>query len=221
MDDGRRASFSLRRWSRRKLEAARQRAPTHASPRSDTAASAPNLPGDAITLAPVPSTGAAPKAPPHVSPPSLAQRPRVPLPPVESLTIDSDFSPFMQSGVDEGVKREALRKLVRDPRFNVMDGLDVYIDDYSKPSPLEPALARALVQARYVFDPPKTRVTAEGIVEDVPERIEHEGDAAAEAPASAATDVTQRVASLETRQREEPDTEPPPSGPSRADERIE
>jgi hypothetical protein len=45
----------------------------------------------------------------------------------------------------------------------------VYIDDYSKPSPLEPELARTLMQARYIFDPPKTRVTAEGIVEDVPE----------------------------------------------------
>jgi len=216
MDDERRASFSLRRWSRRKREAARQRDPTHASPRSDTAASAPKLPGDAITLQSIPPTGA-PKAPPHVSPAPVAESPKVPLPPVESLTIDSDFSPFMQSGVDEGVKREALRKLVRDPRFNVMDGLDVYIDDYSKPSPLEPALARALVQARYVFDPPKTRVTAEGIVEDVPERIEHQGDAAAEAPAPATTDVTQRVASFETPQREEPDAEPPPSGPSRAD----
>jgi hypothetical protein len=51
----------------------------------------------------------------------------------------------------------------------VMDGLDVYIDDYSKPSPLEPEIARALMQARYIFDPPQTRVTADGTVEDVPE----------------------------------------------------
>ena len=75
----------------------------------------------------------------------------------------------MQPGVDEGLRRSALRKLLRDPRFNVMDGLDVYIDDYSTQSPLEPELARTLMQARYIFDPPKTRVTAEGIVEDVPE----------------------------------------------------
>lgn len=75
----------------------------------------------------------------------------------------------MQPGVDESVKRQALRTLLRHPRFNVMDGLDVYIDDYSKPSPLEPELARALMQARYIFDPPKTRVTADGTVEDVPD----------------------------------------------------
>ena len=128
----------------------------------------------------------------------------------------------MQAGVDETVKREALRKLVRDPRFNVMDGLDVYIDDYSKPSPLEPALARALTQARYVFNPPKTRVTAEGIVEDVPEPTEREGDGtSAQAPGSAITEVTQRVASLESPQPKAPRAEPPPSEHSPADKPIE
>jgi hypothetical protein len=62
----------------------------------------------------------------------------VPLPPVESLTHESDFTPFMKADVDPGVKREALKVLMRDPRFNVMDGLDVYIDDYSKPDPMPP-----------------------------------------------------------------------------------
>jgi hypothetical protein len=61
-----------------------------------------------------------------------------PLPSIESLTPESDFTPFMQADVDPGLKREALKVLVRDPRFNVMDGLDVYIDDYSKPDPLPP-----------------------------------------------------------------------------------
>jgi hypothetical protein len=70
--------------------------------------------------------------------------------------------------VDPAIKRQALKKLFSDPRFNVMDGLDVYIDDYSTPSPLEPEIARALAHARYVFDPPRTRVNEAGIVEDVP-----------------------------------------------------
>jgi hypothetical protein len=59
-----------------------------------------------------------------------------PLPPVESLTPESDFTPFMKPEVDADVKRKALKVLLQDPRFNVMDGLDVYIDDYSKPDPL-------------------------------------------------------------------------------------
>jgi len=63
-------------------------------------------------------------------------QPPAPLPPVESLTPESDFAPFMRDDVDPGLRRQALRTLFRDPRFNVMDGLDVYIDDFSKPDPL-------------------------------------------------------------------------------------
>jgi hypothetical protein len=48
------------------------------------------------------------------------------LPPVQSLTIDSDFSAFLQPEVDETLKRQALKQLFRDPRFNVMDGLRVH-----------------------------------------------------------------------------------------------
>jgi hypothetical protein len=68
------------------------------------------------------------------------------LPPVESLTIDSDFTPFMQAGVDPALKRQALRTLVRDPRFNVMDGLDIYIGDYSIPDPIPPEWLSQLKQ---------------------------------------------------------------------------
>jgi hypothetical protein len=106
-----------------------------------------------------------------------------PLPALESLTIDSDYSPFMQPGVDDAMKRGALKKLFSDPHFNVMDGLDVYIGDYSKPDPIDPAIVRTLTQARYIFNPPATRVNAAGYVEDVPD------DAAADdaaAPADAA-----------------------------------
>jgi hypothetical protein len=58
------------------------------------------------------------------------------LPPIESLTSESDFAPFLRNGVEEALKRRALKTLFQDPRFNVMDGLDVYIDDFSKPDPL-------------------------------------------------------------------------------------
>jgi hypothetical protein len=59
-----------------------------------------------------------------------------PLPPIESLEPGADIAQFMQASVDESLKRQALKKLLQDPRFNVMDGLDVYIDDYSQPDPL-------------------------------------------------------------------------------------
>jgi Protein of unknown function (DUF3306) len=72
------------------------------------------------------------------------------LPPVESLTPDSDFAAFMKPEVDPSLKREAFKKLIEDPRFNVMDGLDVYIDDYSKPDPLPEGWLEKMSQVRYL-----------------------------------------------------------------------
>ena len=108
----------LRRWSRRKA-AVREGVTVDPVPNPPTVS-------PAQPVVPV-ETGTQPEA-----------RASEPLPPVESLTIDSDFTPFMQPGVDPAVKRQALRTLVRDPRFNVMDGLDIYIGDYSIPDPMPP-----------------------------------------------------------------------------------
>jgi hypothetical protein len=72
-----------------------------------------------------------------------------PLPDPETLEgLRSEYREFLQPGVDESVRRVALKKLFADPHFNVMDGLDVYIDDYSKPDPIPAALLRSLNQAR-------------------------------------------------------------------------
>lgn len=68
------------------------------------------------------------------------------LPSIESLTPQSDFRPFMQAGVDAATRSAALRKLFADPHFNVMDGLDVYIDDYNKTEPIPPAMLAKLRQ---------------------------------------------------------------------------
>ena len=73
------------------------------------------------------------------------------LPPIESLTSGSDFAAFMRPGVDESLKRGALKQLFTDPHFNVMDGLDIYIDDYTRPDPIEPSVARQLL-ARITLD---------------------------------------------------------------------
>lgn len=90
---------------------------------------------------------AAPPAPaPAVAAPPAAGAPSVELPPLESLTFDSDFTAFLKAGVDPTVKRAALKKLLHDPRFNVMDGLDVYIDDYTKADPIPPDMLSELMQ---------------------------------------------------------------------------
>lgn len=74
-----------------------------------------------------------------------------PLPPVESLTPDSDFSGFLHPEVDDKLRRAALKKLFSDPHFNVMDGLDVYIDDYSKDDPIPEAMMKELRHAQDIL----------------------------------------------------------------------
>lgn len=70
--------------------------------------------------------------------------PPPPLPPLDRLSFESDFRAFMHPKVEDGLRRAALKKLFSDPRFNIMDGLDVYIDDYNKFEPLEPELLARL-----------------------------------------------------------------------------
>ena len=85
-----------------------------------------------------------------------------PLPSLDSLSFESDFKAFMHSKVEEGVKRAALKKLFSDPRFNVMDGLDTYIDDYSKENPISEELLAQLDHARTtLFGQPKEKEAAE------------------------------------------------------------
>lgn len=113
----------LSRWSRRKLE----KVDPAAAPKPAEAPVSPRLSDGANgTVAPAPE----------------------PLPPVESLTPDSDFKPFMRPDVEPGVKQAALKQLFKDPQFNVMDGLDTYIDDYGVPDPIPAAMMKTLYQAR-------------------------------------------------------------------------
>ncbi|MGS5086023.1 DUF3306 domain-containing protein [Hydrogenophaga sp. A37] len=67
-----------------------------------------------------------------------------------ALTPASDFSRFVAKGVSPEVRNAAVKKLFADPHFNVMDGLDIYIDDYSKPSPLSAADMAKMVSAQFL-----------------------------------------------------------------------
>jgi len=91
-----------------------------------------------------------------------------PLPALDSLSFESDFKAFLQAKVEEGVKRAALKKLFSDPRFNVMDGLDVYIDDYSKGETLTPEMVALLEHAKSTLLGPKPE--DEKLAEKAPEQ---------------------------------------------------
>ena len=91
---------------------------------------------------------AAPQPAPEAPPPAE-------LPSLDSLDFESDFKAFMHSKVEDSLKRAALKKLFKDPRFNVMDGLDVYIDDYSNMETLSPEMVATLEHAKSTLLGPK------------------------------------------------------------------
>jgi len=79
------------------------------------------------------------------------------LPPLDSLTFESDFKAFMHAKVEESVKRAALKKLFSDPRFNVIDQMDIDIDDYSKLEVIPQEMLEKLEHARTTLFGPQAR----------------------------------------------------------------
>ena len=129
------------RWSRRKVEV-----------REGASVSAP-------APAPAPAPPPAPQAtvvadPTQPAPPAQSASPASTAPPaptladVDALTTQSDYTRFVARDVAPEVKQAALKKLFTDPHFNVMDGLDTYIDDYGKPDPLPPGMLRKMMQSQ-------------------------------------------------------------------------
>jgi hypothetical protein len=69
---------------------------------------------------------------------------------VQALNADSSFAPFVARDVAPEVRNAAMKKLFTDPHYNVMDGLDIYIDDYSLPSPMPAAMLRQMASAKFL-----------------------------------------------------------------------
>lgn len=86
-------------------------------------------------------------------PPAATSRPLPTLADVEGLTAESDYAAFFAKGVDETVRRSAMKKLFALPQFNIMDGLDIYVGDYSQPDPLPPGMLESLLHARDALNP--------------------------------------------------------------------
>lgn len=109
----------LRRWSRRKAQArgGRERLPEGpAAPggREETESQDEREEGLEGSAFPASGTGAEAGA----------------LPDPQVVDEESDVSAFLMPGVDSDLQQRALRRLFRSPKFNVVDGLDVYDGDY-------------------------------------------------------------------------------------------
>lgn len=126
------------RWSRRKAQVRSGEAPAAEPPAPVLARAAAPLATPVSVAAPAPAPTEQ-QAPPPLTMDDVAQ-----------LTPESDFKAFVARGVSPEVRNAAVKKLFADPHFNVMDGLDIYIDDYSQPSPLSAAMMAKMVGAQFL-----------------------------------------------------------------------
>ena len=211
----------LTRWSRRKVQAQQglglPDSPQPASPKAVPALAVQPPVADVTVPAPaIPATAGtadadAADAADHTAP---AAPPAPTLEEAQRLTTADDFSRFVGRNVDPQVKHTALRTLFSDPHFNVMDGLDTYIDDYGKPDPLPPGMLRQMVQSSMLglFDdeptaPAKADADADPSASTQPAAGGPPEPAHNPAHATEATEAaTQAAAPVDT-------TAPPPSTP--------
>nr|WP_217344373.1 DUF3306 domain-containing protein [Noviherbaspirillum sp. L7-7A]MBV0878516.1 DUF3306 domain-containing protein [Noviherbaspirillum sp. L7-7A] len=168
------------RWSRRKQEAAEER-------KQDAA----------------PDASVAPPAPAEALPPPT-------LDDVAALNHDADFRRFVAPGVDETVRRSAMKKLFTDPHFNVMDGLDIYIDDYNKFEPLPAAMLAMLEHAKPLLDPlGQLKQPVMRMLDLAPGQPQQEAQAEQGAPAHAEATSAEAAAQAPQDELESVDTVPP------------
>ena len=153
----------LNRWSKKKLGAEPELSPSELAEKQSLAQDSKGLKDPALgeqssekNLEPV--AGAV-----------QAQEVAPTLEDVLKLTQDSDFSAYVKPGIDPEVQKAAMQKLFSDPRYNVMDGLDIYIDDYSKPDPIPLEMLKRMNQSKMLG---LFKTAEEKLADEEAERIE-------------------------------------------------
>jgi hypothetical protein len=117
------------RWSRRKIEARKEK-PAEPKP------------------SPEPTVSAAPAVADAAAAPPGAPAPRE-LPPLESLEgLASEYTEFLKPGVDENLRRSALKKLFADPHFENFERFEAYCEDFTKGEPIPLAMLKTLEHAK-------------------------------------------------------------------------
>jgi len=189
------------RWSRRKQDAAVGRALDEPVPPDAQSTESPQV----LSVQGVPPA------------PVTEQAAEAPLPSLEdtqALSPSSDFQPFMRRGVTPDVRNAAMKKLFTDPHFNVMDGLDIYIGDYTQPDPLPAGMLAQMVGAQFLnLVPPQdvpteSALTGEG-AEENPDRSPSPQQGAAvvaQSPDSAAPMAAPSIEHDDTDLQLQPDT---------------
>ena len=216
----------LSRWARRKAQARQGMVVDDAAAPTAVAHASlpPSPPPDSASAVSGPKTTAiAATAPVQAPTPDSATLPQGPtLEDARALTTASDFSRFVQPAVSAEVRNTALKTLFTDPRFNVMDGLDIYIDDYNKFEPIPPAMLRRMTQSQVLnlFDDEleTARGAAHGTPPDprtdaVPETVSLAGPDPAAATAEPAATTGHPAPDEDPDLRLQPDDAAGPDGP--------
>lgn len=156
----------LSRWSRLKKEV-------------------PQKEGVAPELKPSLAPAAPPSVPAKESPAAPATT-EPQLPPIDSLKgLASEYTEFLKPGVDESLRRSALKKLFSDPYFETFERFEAYCEDYTKGEPIPAAMLRTLAHAKgLLFD---ERKEEEGSVAESGKPLPEApapGEEKAEAPAA-------------------------------------
>jgi hypothetical protein len=116
------------------------------------------------------------------------------LPPLESLKgLASEYTEFLKPGVDENLRRSALKKLFADPHFENFERFEAYCEDFTKGEPIPLAMLKTLEHAKgLLFDDEEKKdaqaAAEKPAAEPPPEAIEKpearvEADAPPAAPA--------------------------------------
>jgi len=110
--------------------------------------------------------------PPPAPVPAVDDDPAPPLPPIEELTPESDFKPFMHAKVPLETRREALKKLFADPQFGLPDPYEAYSEDWTVGEPIPVEMLKTLNQAKKIlFDEPmaETKAPPDEVAADAPQ----------------------------------------------------
>lgn len=156
----------LSRWSKRKLEVRAREKLAEDAP--DLQVSVPLQGSDANQANAVSELGdSQPKA-------QTPSQPELPLPTEADLLAvkqGGDIKAFMVDKVSTELKNKAFKALFSRPEFNVMDGLDIYIDDYNKFTPLSQEDIGKMTLSKQLLSRPDLEILKKADMEEGLERV--------------------------------------------------
>ena len=157
----------LSRWSKRKLEVRAQEKLAEEAPAVQDKA-----PVSAVNVESENRAHELVKADSQVQPvPDL----ELPLPTEADLLAvkqGGDIKAFMVDKVSTELKNKAFKALFSRPEFNVMDGLDIYIDDYNKFTPLSKEDIGKMTLSKQLLSRPDLEIPKKGDMQAGLEKLE-------------------------------------------------